>query len=125
MKTYHVYLLRCADDSYYTGITNDLARRVEEHQLGVNTRCYTFSRRPVVLVFAGLFTEVGQAIAFEKQVKGWTRRKKEALIRGEYAILSALASCRNETAHYFFGGSSGGSNDSKEVEGNALAPAGR
>lgn len=91
MKQYHVYILKCSDNSYYTGITNDVERRFSEHEEGLNTDCYTYKRRPVKLVFNELFTDVNQAIAFEKQVKGWRRVKKEAIINGDWHLLPELS----------------------------------
>ncbi|MES2279032.1 MAG: GIY-YIG nuclease family protein [Bacteroidota bacterium] len=91
MKQYFVYILLCSDNSYYTGITNDVEIRVEQHQIGLNKTCYTYKRRPVTLVFHTPFNNVHQAIAFEKQVKGWRRAKKEALINGDLYLLSELA----------------------------------
>jgi len=84
---YTVYILICADKSYYTGVTNDIDRRVNEHQLGSNSKAYTFTRRPVKVVFQEHFKDVNQAIAFEKQVKGWRRAKKEALIQRKWSLL--------------------------------------
>jgi putative endonuclease len=91
MKQYFVYILLCSDNSYYTGITNNLERRLYEHENGIDPRSYTFKRRPVKLVFQEMFTEVTQAIAFEKQVKGWRRAKKEALINGNWDLLPELS----------------------------------
>jgi putative endonuclease len=91
MKQYFVYILLCSDNSYYTGITNDLERRMDEHDNGVNPTCYTCKRRPLKLVFNERFTEVMQAIAFEKQVKGWNRKKKEAIINGDWHLLPGLS----------------------------------
>ncbi len=65
---------------------------MEEHQLGLNPTCYTFRKRPIVLVFQRDFHFIEQAIAFEKQVKGWSRKKKEALIAGNMELLSKLSS---------------------------------
>ena len=73
------YILRCSDDSYYVGSSVELERRVSEHQLGLGA-AYTRKRRPVELVWVGEFGRVDQAFAFEKQVQGWNRRKREALI---------------------------------------------
>jgi putative endonuclease len=97
MKRYYVYILKCSDNSYYTGITNDVERRLNEHQTGINVSCYTFNRRPVELVFVTEFNEVVQAIAFEKQVKGWSRKKKEAIINDNWDDLKKLSECSNET----------------------------
>jgi putative endonuclease len=85
------YMLRGSDGSYYTGTTRDgLAARVVQHQAGVFDG-YTAHRRPVTLVFQQEFQRVEDAIAAERQVKGWRREKKEALIRGDFALLPALA----------------------------------
>ena len=85
------YIVRCADDSYYVGSTVDLERRLSEHNLGLGA-AYTRKRRPVVLVWSGEFERVEEAFAFEKQVQGWGRRKREALIAGELDELPLLAS---------------------------------
>ena len=97
MKQYYVYILECADKSYYTGITNDINRRLLEHQNGINKDCYTYNKRPVELVFHTEFNDVNQAIAFEKQVKGWSRKKKEAIINDKWDDLKKLAECQNES----------------------------
>ena len=102
MRQYFVYILKCADGSYYTGITNDVDRRFNEHQSGYNRKAYTFRRRPLELVFYLDFPDPVQAIDFEKQVKGWTRKKKEAIIRGDWENLKKLAACKNETSHLGF-----------------------
>lgn len=91
MKQYFVYILRCNDSSYYTGITNDLERRIFEHENAHDPNCYTAKRRPLKLVFHELFADVNQAIAFEKQVKGWNRKKKEAIINGNWHLLPELS----------------------------------
>ena len=88
---YFVYILLCADNSYYTGVTNDMERRMYEHESGVNPECYTCKRRPLKLVFNERFTDITQAIAFEKQVKGWNRKKKEAIINGDWDKLPGLS----------------------------------
>ncbi|TDB65945.1 GIY-YIG nuclease family protein [Arundinibacter roseus] len=103
MYQYFVYILKCSDDSYYTGITNDLERRFFEHQTGLNPNSYTHSRRPLELVFHLEFQDVNQAIAFEKQVKGWNRKKKEAIINNHWDQLKPLAECKNKTSHKYFG----------------------
>ena len=88
---YYVYILKCSDDSYYTGITNNLKLRFQQHQEGVNTNSYTQSRRPVKIVFYQEFKYVDKAVAFEKQVKGWSRKKKEAIINDNWEKLPKLA----------------------------------
>lgn len=92
-----MYILKCLDGSYYTGITNDIDRRLWEHQEGINVDCYTHNRRPVELVYYDAFNDVNQAIAFEKQVKGWGRKKKEALIQGNWKEMKKLAECKNDS----------------------------
>ncbi|NGP19204.1 GIY-YIG nuclease family protein [Devosia aurantiaca] len=87
-----VYMVRCSDGSYYTGLTKrDPEERVGEHNAGV-VDGYAHSRRPVELVFSETFERIIDAIARERQIKGWSRRKKEALIRYDYEALPDLAS---------------------------------
>lgn len=99
MHSYYVYIIKCSDGSYYTGITNNLDKRINEHTFGKNKDCYTYKRRPLELKFHETFNDVLQAIYFEKKIKKWTRVKKEALINGNFDMLQILAECRNAT-HY-------------------------
>ena len=99
MKLYYVYIVECSDSLYYTGITNNVPRRIIEHNAGVNKNCFTYNRRPVELQFQQEFMEVKQAIYFEKKIKKWSRAKKKALIGGDFDLLPILAECRNHT-HY-------------------------
>jgi len=85
-----VYMLRCADGSYYVGHTDDLEKRVTEHEAGA-TGAYTATRLPVRLVFADEFPSREEAIAAERQIKGWSRRKKEALIQRNWTVIRHLA----------------------------------
>jgi putative endonuclease len=86
-----LYILRCSDGSYYVGTArNSLDRRVAEHQAGT-LGGYTARRRPVTLVYQQHFQRITDAIAGERQVKGWRREKKEALIRGDFELLPALS----------------------------------
>ena len=86
-----VYILRCADGSYYTGTARSgLDQRIAEHSAGTYDG-YTASRRPVTLVFFQWFDRITDAIAAERQLKGWSRAKKEALIRGDVDQLRTLA----------------------------------
>jgi putative endonuclease len=91
MKPFWVYILRCRDGSYYTGHTDDLERRISQHESGEISGCYTFMRRPVKLVFSQTFTTREEAIAAERQIKGWSRKKKEAMMRGDWDEVSRLA----------------------------------
>jgi putative endonuclease len=99
MNDYCVYILKCSDGSYYTGITNDIERRFFEHSSGINKDSYTFSRRPLILVFTEYFQDVNHAIEFEKQVKGWSRKKKQAIIARNWEKLPELAKCMNDSTH--------------------------
>jgi len=87
MKYMYVYILECADGSYYTGVTNNPERRFLEHKDGINPDSYTFSRRPLKLLYCEYFTDPLQAISWEKKIKGWSRRKKEALIKEDWKSL--------------------------------------
>ncbi len=91
MKNYFVYILKCSDNSYYTGVTNDLERRIVEHNSGYDDKSYTFSRRPVELVYTELFNDINDAIRAEKQIKGWSRKKKEALISKDFNKLKRIS----------------------------------
>ena|SRR5580704_2149951 len=84
----YVYMLKCSDGSYYVGITvgHDLRKRIGEHQAGAFPG-YTFSRRPVQLVWSEHFQRITDAIATERKIKGWSRAKKEALIRGDWQTI--------------------------------------
>ena len=80
-----VYMLRCADGSYYVGSARgeSLDKRLSEHEAGTYAG-YTSSRRPVTLVWSGVFERFDEAVAYERRLKGWSRAKKEALIRGNW-----------------------------------------
>ena len=93
MQTAFVYILECADGSYYVGSHrgDDVNVRVSEHQAGVYRNAYTFTRRPVKLMWSDWFSRYDEAVAFERRIKGWSRAKKEALIRGDYDALPGLS----------------------------------
>ena len=91
MKLSYVYIIKCSDSSYYTGITSNLSERITEHKTGKYQDSYTYSRRPVQLAFYAEFTDINLAITSEKQIKKWSRIKKEALINGEFERLPNLA----------------------------------
>ncbi|MBK7379879.1 MAG: GIY-YIG nuclease family protein [Ignavibacteriales bacterium] len=90
MKDYFVYILECNDRSYYTGVTSNLERRINEHNSGM-IKGYTSTRLPVKLVYSNCFNDVNDAIRSEKQIKGWSRAKKEALIIGDFELLKKLS----------------------------------
>lgn len=74
---YYVYIVECSDKSYYTGVTNDIDRRLWEHNNEEKKTSYAFSRRPVVLKYCEIFQNIQAAIAWEKQLKGWSRKRKK------------------------------------------------
>ena len=91
MKLYYVYILECADKTFYTGVTSNLTKRLYEHRSGYHTSSYTYKRRPINLVFFTSFTEINYAIAFEKKIKKWSKVKKQALINSDFKKLPNLA----------------------------------
>lgn len=76
MKDYFVYILECSDGSFYTGVTSELEKRINEHNSSFY-KCYTSSRLLVKLVYSNRFTNVNDAINIEKQIKGWSRAKRK------------------------------------------------
>jgi len=94
----YVYILKCSDSSYYTGKTDNIDVRIAQHNTGT-FKGYTYSRRPVKLLWCHGFISHIEAIQTERQIKGWTRAKKEALIAGKFDLLHELAKCNNETSH--------------------------
>jgi predicted GIY-YIG superfamily endonuclease len=89
--TFWTYILKCADNSYYTGHTDNLERRIQQHHQRAFPTCYTARRLPVEMVFSQAFATREEALASERQIKGWSRKKKEAMIAGDWARVSALA----------------------------------
>ena len=85
-----IYILRCADGSYSTGHTDDFERPVGEHRMGAASSCYTFRRRPLDVVFTEEMPTREEALAAERRIKGWSRKKKEAMIRGDWDEVSRL-----------------------------------
>ncbi len=97
--TAYLYILRCADRSYYVGTTTgSLEQRLAEHQSAIFGG-YTAVRRPVELLFHEHFERLEDAAAAERQIKGWRRDKKEALIRGNLAALPGLSRRGAKAAH--------------------------
>jgi len=90
MKTGYVYILECSDGSYYTGSTTNLERRLEQHQVGEGAK-YTRSRRPVRLIYSEEYDRIDVAFYREKQIQGWSRKKKQALIEGRLEELPVLS----------------------------------
>ena len=92
MRGASIYIRRCADGSYYTGITRrSVEERLSEHMQGLIPGCYTEKRRPVKLAFSEFYERVDEAAAAERRIKGWSRAKKEAYMRGDFPALVELA----------------------------------
>jgi tRNA/rRNA methyltransferase len=91
MLTFYTYMLRCSDGTYYVGHTEDLELRLAQHQAGTFPG-YTAKRRPVAHVWSDQFMDRDSAFKVERQLKGWSRAKKEALIAGDWRLVSILAS---------------------------------
>jgi predicted GIY-YIG superfamily endonuclease len=90
MNDYYVYILKCNDNSYYVGHTDDIEKRISEHSLR-EYDCYTSRRLPIRVVFVQSFGSRDEAFTVERQIKKWSRKKKEALIEENFAKLSLLA----------------------------------
>ncbi|UJH68259.1 GIY-YIG nuclease family protein [Allomuricauda sp. SCSIO 65647] len=97
----YVYILECSDETFYTGSTIDLEKRIREHQDGRGAN-HTKKRLPVKLVYAEEYLSIAKAFEREKQIQGWSRTKKQALINGEVASLPGLAECKNEKHYRFY-----------------------
>ena len=80
---YAVYILRCSDGTYYTGLTKDLEGRLQEHEIGAHPESYTFSRRPIKLELSLVTESYQEAFQWEHRIKGWSQAKKKALIQGD------------------------------------------
>lgn len=99
MRQYYVYLLQCSDGSFYTGVTNDLSRRIVEHQQGFDQNCYTYKRRPVTLKHYLTFEYINDAIYVEKKLKKWSRAKKVACFQKDWKLVHEKAKCKNSSSH--------------------------
>ena len=94
----YMYILKCCDDTFYTGSTIDLEKRLWQHQNSEGAN-YTKKRLPVQLVYFEEYSRIDEAFYREKQVQGWSHSKKKALIKGFTEKLNELAECKNES-HY-------------------------
>ncbi len=92
----YLYILRCANGTYYTGSTKSLPKRLAQHQNGEGSN-YTRKHLPVTLVYWEKYRRIDDAFYREKQIQGWSQKKKEALINGDFTRLHHLATCRNDT----------------------------
>jgi len=100
MKGY-VYILECCNGMYYTGSTNNLQKRLEQHSDGHGSN-FTKKFPPVQLLYVEEFSRIDHAFYREKQIQGWSRQKKEALINGEFNKLHEFSECMNETHYKYF-----------------------
>ncbi len=91
MTDFSVYILECSDGSFYVGHTDDIRKRIAEHNNGIFRQCYTFSRRPVKIVFQQIMPSRNEAFCAERQIKGWSKAKKKALIVGKWHDISIFA----------------------------------
>ena len=96
MKDGWVYILECSDGSFYTGSTNNLDYRLTQHKAGDGAN-YTKKRLPVKLIYFDHFQYVSDAFDREKQLQGWSRAKKLALIKNQNEDLHDLSECKNES----------------------------
>ena len=99
MKFYYVYMIKCKDDSIYIALTNDLERRICEHNNGTNTSSYAYKRRPVKLIFNQKFIQFEQAERFEEKIKKWSRKKKLSLASGNFKMLKKYSESKNVSSH--------------------------
>lgn len=100
-EAFYVYIILCNDESYYTGLTDDLMRRFEEHVNGTYESCYTFKRRPLILKYYETIPFLKDAVERERQLKGWSKAKKKALIEGNFHKLQLLSQCNNLSHHKY------------------------
>ena len=91
MNSLQVYIALCSDGSYYTGVSNDVESRIDQHNFGLEKKSYTYGRRPIRCVWFSDAMDPSQAIQLEKQIKGWSRKKKEAIIRNQWSMLPELS----------------------------------
>lgn len=90
MKSYYLYIVECSDKLLNTGITNDLLRRVSEHNAGIHKTSFTYKRRPVNLIFSQEFNDVKQSIFFEKKIRKWSAKKKRALSNEDGSAIASF-----------------------------------
>ncbi len=118
--SFWVYMLRCADESFYVGHTDDVEARLAQHHSGADPGCHTFKRRPLELVFAQECTTRIEALESEQRIKRWSRAKKEALIASDWGALKSLAKRRTPRAEA--GGSIASVSSDREAVASTSAP---
>ena len=94
-----MYILECSDKSYYTGLTSNIEKRLWYHNSPKSKGHYTSTRQPVKLLWSIQLTNFWEAEQFEKQIKGWSRNKKEALMAGNWDRLKILSVCKNDSRY--------------------------
>ncbi len=90
-KAMYLYILKCNDGSFYVGVSNNLDDRILQHNNGINKEAYTYSRKPVELVYHTIFNDYNLAFEWETRIKKWSHSKKQALIDGNFDLLKLLA----------------------------------
>ena len=111
MTTAYTYILQCANGQYYVGSTTDLDKRLQEHQAGLGTK-FTRAHLPVKLVYKEEYSSIEMAFSRERQLHGWSRAKKEALIKGQNDALRSLSLSKGRTSIASTGASTGASTSS-------------
>jgi len=96
---FYLYLIECNDNTYYIGVTNDLSRRLIEHQDGLSLNSYTHNRRPIKLKYYLEFDKMSEAIFYEKRLKKWSKAKKEAFFKREWDLLRELSKCKKNNSN--------------------------
>lgn len=91
MLTFYVYILKCSDGSYYTGHTDNIEARISQHQQAFFKNCYTATRLPVEVVFVQEFGSRNEAFTVERKIKKWSRKKKAALTKKDWQLISLLS----------------------------------
>ncbi|MCE5340037.1 MAG: GIY-YIG nuclease family protein [Planctomycetaceae bacterium] len=91
---WYMYILKCSDESYYVGHTNNIQERIKRHNTGQGAK-WTACRLPVKLVYEESFQSENEAIKRESQIKHWSHKKKNALVSGNFKMLKALSGCRS------------------------------
>lgn len=94
---FYVYILKCKNGAYYVGHTDNIDKRMSEHHLGLIDKCYTKKMRPIQLIFLQLFDTRDAAFHAERQIKGWSRKKKEAFMKEDWQAIQELNALQKKT----------------------------
>ena len=97
----YMYILECSDGTYYTGYTMDLDKRIVEHQEGKGAN-HTKERLPIRLLYVEEYQKIYSAYYRKKQIQGWKRDKKQALMEGKFGDLIGFTECKNKTPYKYF-----------------------